>query len=92
MTYSACRYKLLQAAGYWSDDYAHLVGYVYMSSIPSTNDIFDVLRQHGQLKNLDKDYVDNLLIDRSDGWHYKKIKIYAYGDERRCIWIFEPAP
>lgn len=92
MTRSACKYKLLQAAGYWGDEYSYHIGYVYMPSIPSSNDIFDALRQHGQLKNLNKEYVDGLSIDRPDGWNYKKIKIYENSNKHKCVWIFEPAP
>lgn len=86
------RYKLYCTAGAWSDEYAQEIGYVYMSSMPSKDQIFETLKDNDQFDGLAKEYIDGLLIDRPDGWHYKVIKIYAYGDKNRSIWKFEPAP
>jgi len=79
-------------AGYWDEDSAYYVGYVYMSSFPSRDDILNMLRAADQLENLEKNYVDNLTIERPDGWNYKVIKIFAYGNKDRYIWRIEPAP
>ena len=85
------RYKLFSVAGYWSDEYAQELGDVYMSSMPSKDDIFDALRKNNQFEGLSKDYIDGLTIDRPNGWNYKVIKIYAYGNKDRFLWKFEPA-
>lgn len=79
-------------AGYWHEDHAHCVGYIYMSGFPSRDDILNTLRAADQLVGLEKDYIDNLTIERPDGWNYKVIKIYAYGNKDRYLWKITPAP
>jgi beta-xylosidase len=86
------RYKLYCTAGAWSEEYAQEIGYIHMSSMPSKDQIFNALKGANQFDGLNQHYIDGLLIDRPNGWYYKQIKIYAYGDKNRCIWKFEPAP
>jgi hypothetical protein len=65
---------------------------VYMSAFPSRDDLIDALRKADQLLAHDLDFIDSLSFERPDGWYYRQIKVYGYGDKSRCLWKFKPAP
>lgn len=83
------RYKIF-FLDYWNSDAMADLNYVYMSAIPSKEDILLVLRNQGQLDGLSLEYVDSLQIKRPEGWHYKVIEIYD--GNQTCVWKIKPTP
>jgi hypothetical protein len=88
------RYKLYYVSTSWDSDRDRddEISDVFMSAFPSRDDLIDALRKADQLDGYSSDYIDSLSFERPDGWHYKQIKVYAYGDKSRCLWKFKPAP
>ena len=87
-----CRYMLFDASDMWSTTNDRKIGYVYMSSMPSKEDILQVLQDENQLNGISEEYINNLIVVRPNGWYYKKIEICSKNDPLTYIWKFEPAP
>lgn len=86
------KYKLWSISNGWdtNSDFHQDCGEIYLSAIPSRDDILQALTDTGEFVGLSQDYIDNLKIERPDGWNYKVIKIYAYGNLAKQVWKFEP--
>lgn len=84
------RYKLVNPT-YWANGQDEHIADVMMSSMPSKDEVIEALRKTDELSGLSADYVDNLRIERPDGWYYKKILIYS-DSTAKPNWKFEPAP
>ena len=91
MSYSQPRrYLLYYVAGYWEQKQE--IGNVYMSSMPSRDEVLEALKNSNQFDGFTSEYINNLLIDRPLGWYYKLIRVCANKDANECIWQFEPIP
>jgi hypothetical protein len=76
---------------YWADGQDDYRTDVMMSSMPSRDEVIDALRKADELSGYSADYIDNLRVERPDGWYYKKILIYN-SSSPKPEWKFEPAP
>jgi len=84
------RYKLY-IVSYWNTGQDEYHSDVTLSSMPSKEDILKVLRNCDQLEGYSEEYINNLKIDRPDGWYYKKILIYTHSSNDP-FWKLVPSP
>lgn len=84
------RYKLMIPA-YWVDGQDDYRTDVMMSSMPSRDEVIEALRKANELDGYSAEYIDNLRVERPNGWYYKKILIYS-SSSNKPLWKFEPAP
>lgn len=84
------RYKLTVPA-YWADGQDDYICDLMMSSMPSREDIIDALRKSDELSGYTADYIDNLRIERPDGWYYKTILIFN-NSHHKPLWKIVPVP
>lgn len=80
-------YRLYAPIYYGRDDR----GTVYLSSMPSREDVVAMLRAAGELDMYPTSFVDHLVIERPHGWYYKTILVYA-ADAEKLLWEIEPSP
>lgn len=84
------RYKLY-VTGYWTSGMDDYYSVVTMSSIPSKEDVIAALRNCNQLDGYTLDFIEGLIVERPDGWYYKKILVHSYTSSEP-LWKFIPSP
>lgn len=84
------RYKLY-VTGYWTSGTDDYYSSITMSSMPSKEEVISALRDCNQLDGYTEEFIDGLIIERPDGWYYKKILIYSY-TSNDPLWKIVPAP